>query len=325
MRPSSSRNQGFSLIEVIVVLVVLSIIGFVGWRAYQNRKPESAPVPPIALFEKKPKSLQLCYLKDKAIECYKNSDFTITFKPEVFKNIELQEVVPSPQDDKLALITGSNGNFDMYVADSNLKLTRVEVGNFRKADNSLSWLKDGSGIVFEAENAAAPGSRVIVRYDLKSRQITPLTSSSERSTEPQVTNDTVAFWRYDSEANSTSDWRWHAMTTNGQNDIDLGLDVGAFGVVKDDKLYAMKADQLVELRLANKQQTTIARNLPFSNTGSRAALLHDNRLVAPYQSDPGSLGSFDRLGIIELGTGKFSSLDNPGISEPFETSLLEGK
>ena len=197
--------------------------------------------------------------------------------------------------------------------------------NFRKSDNSLSWLQDGSGLVFEAENNAAKGSRVLVRYDLRSQQVTPLTSTSDRSTEPQVTNDTIAFWRFDLSANSNSAWRWHSMTVDGQNDTDLGLDVGVFGAAKDGKLYAMTDKKLIEVTLASKQQKVVATDLPFTSTASRAAILEDNKLVAPYQSDPNSPAAFNRLGFVDLSTGTFTSVDKEGASEPFQTALLSGK
>ncbi|MEK7561898.1 MAG: hypothetical protein AAB541_03490 [Patescibacteria group bacterium] len=312
---------------LIVLLILVLLVGAVSAWLMTHKKSSSSTnqntASQTAQEKTQQKLRQLCYIKV-SVECYSDVDFKNVAQPKVFNGLNVVKVVPSPKDDQLAILAGTPGSLEVYIADSKLQPTKINLGNYKKSDYSLSWLEDQSALIFEADANKAQSTRIIVKYDIKTQQITELTGSSKLSMDPQVSGNSIVFQRYDLAANPTSVWEWYKMTVDGNGEGDLGINGGYGGTIRSGKLI-VASDKFIEVDIQTKQQKQLTGDqlkVPTS-TGSGLITLSDGRLVFTFKQDENQTGPNDRIAIVDTANNKTTILNNDGVSEPFQTAIFQ--
>lgn len=322
-KPKSSKKK----LTIIALVIAIILAGaFVTWYIMHNnptKRVDQNTTTQTSQANTQKKIKQLCYIKV-SVECYADGNFSNVVKPEVFSNLNVIRVIPSPNDDKLAILAGTTQTTEVYITDSKLQPTKINLGKYKKSDSSLSWLEDQSALVFEADVNNAQTTRVILKYDIQKQQITELTKTSNLSTDPLVSGNTIVFKRYDLKANPTSAWRWYKMTIDSKAEEDLGINSGYGGTIRDGKLI-VASDKFTEVDIQTKQQKQLTGDqlsIPTS-TGSGLIALGDGRLVFTFKQDENQNGPNDRIAIVDAANNKTTILNNDGASEPFETVLFQ--
>lgn len=325
-----NNQKGFSAVEALIILVIVGLIGFAGWFVWQSQKNDDSDQNNTQQTDQNSDEViaeeKLCYVSQGSLQCYKNSDSKTaeTVTPASLAGLDIERVVPSPNDDKLAILANQqdNGEMEMYIASGNdLVLEKVDLKSYAKDTDSLAWTNDQSALVFEAKSAEA--RRLVVKLTISSGIIEPLSDPGKLAMNPQVVGDLIAYEQNDDE--TMQGWQWHTMELDGSNDKNLDIDGYTGTSMGENLLVATYEDNLIKVNLANgeREQLPIAlEGLNTSGSGSNLTHISENKIAYVYKAEPAD-GPNDTLALVDLSTKTVNTFNNThAASWPFSTKLL---